>query len=165
MSTSCGVADHFSTIENDAPVPNHRPVLIYDGQCGFCTQCAMSWEKRSQGRLDVMPYQDLKGRLPEATPENCARALHLAEPIDAGVRISKGSAAAIRSHLIACGRQPDRGVYATLVPLLSVLLHLPYCVVAKYRGFFNRFSPLIFGQPKHSAGPHPQSDEPNGNSS
>ena len=143
MPNSCGISSRFNTLEASDPVPNQSPVIIYDGDCGFCERWAKLWQKRGEGRLDVIPYQELNGRLPQVDPDQCARAVHLAEPTPSGIRMSTASRAAIRSHLIAGDTDPDRGIYAIAVPCLSILLYLPYRLVARYRGFFNR---ILFGQ-------------------
>ncbi|WP_411075718.1 thiol-disulfide oxidoreductase DCC family protein [Streptomyces sp. cmx-4-7] len=34
-----------------------RPVLVYDGDCGFCTTAARFTERRVRPRCDVVPWQ------------------------------------------------------------------------------------------------------------
>jgi predicted DCC family thiol-disulfide oxidoreductase YuxK len=34
-----------------------RPVLLYDGDCAFCTSCARLIERRVRPRADVVPWQ------------------------------------------------------------------------------------------------------------
>ena len=157
MSNSCGISGSYNSLEQSDPVPNQRPVVIYDGDCGFCERWARIWKEKGHNRLDVIPYQALNKRLPKINPDNCARAVHLAEPTPTGVRITTASQAAIRSHLIASNRDPDRGIYAVGVPCMAVLLYLPYRLVARYRGFFNR---LIFGRTPDEHAAKSKSNEP-----
>jgi len=142
MSTSCGISSRFNTLSPSDPVPNDQPVLIYDGDCGFCERWARLWRAKSKGKLDVIPYQELGERLPQAGKDRCAKSVHLAEPMSSGIQVTTASKAAVRSHLIAGGKNPDKGIYAITVPCLSILLYLPYKIVARYRGFFNT---LLFG--------------------
>jgi predicted DCC family thiol-disulfide oxidoreductase YuxK len=57
--------------------PGARPVLVFDGDCGFCTTCARFLERRvvSGGSTSVAPWQGLD--LPELglTPEQCRAAV------------------------------------------------------------------------------------------
>ncbi len=62
-------------------VAEGRPVLVYDGECEFCSRLARWVERRAGGRISVRPGQEpgLIGSLP-VTHEEVARASWLVEP-------------------------------------------------------------------------------------
>jgi len=47
--------------------PPGKPVLIYDGDCRFCTRSAKRWERSAGGRIDFIPSRDpqVRQRFPE----------------------------------------------------------------------------------------------------
>jgi predicted DCC family thiol-disulfide oxidoreductase YuxK len=69
-----------------------RPVLLYDGRCGFCriwVRRLRRWDRA--GRIDYVPYQlrSAVGDLPWVPDEALGRAMHFVVPggrIDAGAR-------------------------------------------------------------------------------
>ncbi|MGB3020718.1 MAG: hypothetical protein WBB50_01180, partial [Methyloceanibacter sp.] len=49
----------------DPPGPGSRPLLIYDGDCGFCGYWARYWQKLTGDSVQYQPYQDAAARYPE----------------------------------------------------------------------------------------------------
>ena len=61
---------------------DHRDMVLWDGQCGFCRR-GMHWFKKrdSQGQLDMVPFQEAPS--PPMTPElalECEKALYIVHP-------------------------------------------------------------------------------------
>jgi len=42
----------------ESPAARARPVLIYDGECGFCVYWAKYWQRLTGGTVDYRPYQE-----------------------------------------------------------------------------------------------------------
>ena len=42
-----------------------RPLLIYDGDCGFCGYWARYWQKLTGDRVAYAPYQETAAQYPE----------------------------------------------------------------------------------------------------
>ena len=57
-----------------------RPMLIYDGECGFCGYWARYWQKLTGARVDYVPYQDVAADLPEISTEEFRRAVQWIAP-------------------------------------------------------------------------------------
>ncbi|MFI9122385.1 thiol-disulfide oxidoreductase DCC family protein [Streptomyces bikiniensis] len=87
-----------------------RPVLVYDGDCGFCTMAANFAERRVRPRCEIVPWQftDLDGL--GVTPERAAYEVLWVTPSGA----VDGGARAVAKALLSAG-----GVWA---PLGGVLL-------------------------------------------
>ncbi|MBI1352319.1 MAG: DUF393 domain-containing protein [Actinomycetales bacterium] len=102
-------------------------VLVYDGDCGFCTTSAR-WLARRAGRLDVVPWQkaDLDGL--GLTEEQCAAAVQY---VDGARHLSSG--AAVAAALGLC-RQPYRTVGSVLgAAVLRPVVERAYARVAAHR--------------------------------
>ena len=106
-------------------------VLVYDGDCGFCTTSAYRLLRWSAGSLDVVPWQgaDLDGL--GLTPGECSSAVQLVGPSG---RASGGSAVAVA--LRTCP-QPFRAAGALLGwRPIRPLVERAYALVAANRHRF-----------------------------
>ena len=106
-----------------------RALLLFDGDCEFCTRLAAWVEERDRGRkLRVVPYQEAPS--PPMTPHlraACSEALHAVTP---GGRVLRGGDATIFT-LHALGR---RGLARVLwLRPLRDLVGFGYGVVARNR--------------------------------
>jgi predicted DCC family thiol-disulfide oxidoreductase YuxK len=57
-----------------------RPLLIFDGACGFCRAWIARWRQYTGEAVDYAPYQEVADRFPHIPREAFARAVHLVEP-------------------------------------------------------------------------------------
>ncbi|MCH2161620.1 MAG: lipase maturation factor family protein [Phycisphaerales bacterium] len=146
MPASCGLEPPITTVGRDDALPRDRPLVIYDGDCGFCVKWATRWSRLAGDTIDVIAFQMLGDRLPEVDREACAKAVHLVEPASDGLRIFRGAEAATRAQARSTGHDPDRGVLGTLLPPLQRVLNAPYAMVARHRDVFNRMAPLMYGK-------------------
>jgi len=105
-------------------------VLIYDGDCGFCTQCARWLEKQLSTPLTVVPWQQIHdlGEL-GLTVDDVSTAVYW---VDAYGRTSRGHVAVARSLTRSKGALAVLG-WAMLLPPLSWMAAVAYRVVAKNR--------------------------------
>ncbi|MGJ3244217.1 MAG: lipase maturation factor family protein [Opitutales bacterium] len=60
--------------------PPGLPLLLWDGDCGFCKFWKKRWEARARRPVDTQPYQAVRGRFPEIAEDDLAEALHLVLP-------------------------------------------------------------------------------------
>ena len=49
----------MSTIDQHKPVAGSRPLLVYDGDCGFCVYSVRYWHKLTGDRVIYRPYQEV----------------------------------------------------------------------------------------------------------
>lgn len=104
------------------------PLLVYDGDCGFCTTSA-DWARRHLHVADVEPWQFLDLASLGLTPEACGSAVQWVA--------ADGSVAAAEWAVIAALRHGG-GCWAWLGRLLALpglhqLAGVGYRVVARYR--------------------------------
>ncbi|MBI5245702.1 MAG: lipase maturation factor family protein [Elusimicrobia bacterium] len=116
-----------------------RPLLIFDGDCGFCRVWIERWRIATEGKVEYEPYQTAAARHKEVPREDYAEAVHLLER----GRVSRGAEAVFRSLSYAPGFAWLPRVYA--VPGISRVTELAYRFVAARRPQFSRLSRLLYG--------------------
>lgn len=123
--------------------PPERPLLIYDGDCGFCRFWVERWRHWTGGRFEVAPFQDstLRDRFPEVGVERCERAVQLIEPDG---RVTAAAEAAFQSLALHPRLAWLRWLYSR-VPLFAWLSELAYAFVARHRMGFSRVTRMLCG--------------------
>ncbi len=129
--------------------PPEKPVLIYDGDCGFCRRWIARWKQSTGERVEYVPLQSerIASQFPEIPPAALENAVHLVEPDG---RVTRGAEAAFRSQ--ACARRWPLWIYEN-VPGVAPVTEAAYRVVAANRTFFSFATRLLCGprleQPMH----------------
>ena len=114
----------------ESQAPPGPPLLIWDGECGFCRRWIGRWRKVTGDRVTYEPYQSAAARFPQIPRERFAAAVHL---IESDGQVSSGAEAAFRSLAYA----PGHGAWFTLyrrLPLFAALSEAGYRAVASRRG-------------------------------
>ena len=119
-----------------------KPLLIFDGHCGFCKVWVEYWKQLTGPSIGYAPFQEVGADFPDVPPERFGEAVQLVMP-DGEVR---GGAWAVFTSL-------------THAPGLAWLLwlydHLPgfapfsevcYRVIASHRNLFYHLTRLTFGR-------------------
>jgi predicted DCC family thiol-disulfide oxidoreductase YuxK len=128
-----------------------RPVVVFDGECGFCRFWIDRWRDRAGERVEFLPYQDpeIARRFPDVTRAAFADAVHLFEPDG---RVSSGARAVFRLSAWT-RRQPGDAVPSSTwtraydaVPGVRALTEAAYRYVANHRPLFTRVTRLGWGR-------------------
>jgi predicted DCC family thiol-disulfide oxidoreductase YuxK len=130
-----------------------QPVVVFDGDCGFCRLWIDRWRRRTASRVTYEPFQsaEIRARFPQTPIDEFKRAVHLFEP---GGRASSGALAVFR--LMALGRGPSpagpsKALGAALVgayervPGLARLSETGYTFVASHRPAFMWMTKALWG--------------------
>src|SRR6266849_6352342 len=64
------------TIHNSLGMSEPKPVLIFDGHCGFCRIWIDYFRKRVGDRIDFAPSQEVSPQYPQIAHEAFGRAVH-----------------------------------------------------------------------------------------
>jgi predicted DCC family thiol-disulfide oxidoreductase YuxK len=120
-----------------------RPLLIYDGDCTFCTRWVERWRLITGDRVEYRISQDAARDFPEIAPEAFARSVQF---IDPNGRRSEGAEAVFRSLATATlwGRALLRAHGS--VPGFAAITEACYRVVASNREFFSKLTRLLWGR-------------------
>jgi predicted DCC family thiol-disulfide oxidoreductase YuxK len=117
-----------------------KPVLIWDGECGFCRIWIRRWALLTGDRVEYRTSQEVGDRYAGASKKDYESAVYLAEP-DGKMR--RGARAVFGA--LAYGGYPW-GLWACeKIPGFAPLADAAYAVVARNRVFFSRMTRLLVG--------------------
>jgi predicted DCC family thiol-disulfide oxidoreductase YuxK len=109
-----------------------KPVLIYDGRCGFCRIWIDYWRRLTGDRIEYAASQDAAGQYPQIPPEEFARSVQLVRPDGSFV----GGA---RAAFEALGKERWYG-------FAGKPAELAYRIIARHRDFFYQVTRFTFGK-------------------
>jgi predicted DCC family thiol-disulfide oxidoreductase YuxK len=127
------------------PNPPARPLLVFDGDCGFCRTWVARWRQTVGEHVDYEPFQTAFVRFPTIARSSFRRAAQLIAPDG---EVFAGAEAVFRTLALAPGGQGRRW--------LAAYLHLPgarpafewgYRWVADHRPALSRISHFLVGPP------------------
>jgi len=105
-----------------------RAVLVFDGDCGFCTWSASRLASWSRGDLVTVPWQRADLAALGLTEDQCAAAVQYVD-----LRGSRSAGRAVAAALLQC-RQPWRTAGVVMsAPVLAPLVERAYRTVAANR--------------------------------
>ena len=64
----------------EAPAARPRPLLVYDGDCGFCAYWARYWQKLTGDSVEYRPYQEVAAQYPAISHADFQRAVQFITP-------------------------------------------------------------------------------------
>jgi predicted DCC family thiol-disulfide oxidoreductase YuxK len=117
--------------------PPPHPVMVYDGDCGFCVRWIQRWQRLTPGQVDYLAAQDARvaAQFPEIAQEHYLRAVHFVA-IDGSVYF--GAEAVFRSLAVG-GRYQWLLQWYQRSPAFAWLTEAAYRFVGRRRGFFSKF--------------------------
>jgi predicted DCC family thiol-disulfide oxidoreductase YuxK len=153
-AAASGAAERAASI--DEPVSQEpsqdaaaRPLLVYDGDCGFCGYWARYWQKLTGASVDYQPYQKVAARYPAIPLASFQRAVQYITPDG---RHAGGAEASFRVLRHAPGKGIWLGLYEWL-PGFAGLAERAYAFTAAHRPAFYRISLFLWGKdyapPRH----------------
>src|SRR3954452_25392319 len=85
-----------STGDQAAPSdrPLERPLMLFDGDCGFCRFWVRRWRTKTRGQVDFAPAQQEASRFPRISADDWRKAVQLVMPDG---RVYQGAEAAFRA--------------------------------------------------------------------
>ena len=119
-----------------------RPLLVFDGDCGFCGYWARYWRALTGARVDYRPYQEVGARFPEISTEEFRRAVQFIGPDG---RRASAAEASFLTLSYARGKGFWLWLYRKLPGFARVSEHA-YAFVAAHRPAFFRLSLLLWGR-------------------
>jgi lipase maturation factor 1 len=124
--------------------PPGKPLLIFDGDCNFCSLWVRRWEQQAAGRFDTVRAQDAQvaARFPELSSEQLAAAIHLVEPD--GV-VYSGAEAVFRALALGPRGRWPLDWYARSAAFARASEWF-YGLVAGHRQFFSWLTRLSWGR-------------------
>ena len=125
----------------ETPIAGARPLLVYDGDCGFCGYSVRYWKKLTGDRVDYKPYQEVAAQYPAIPIADFQRAVQFITP---GGRRSS----AAEASFLTLSQAPGKGFWLALyrrLPGFAIISELVYAFIAAHRPSFYRVSVLLWG--------------------
>jgi len=119
-----------------------QPLLIYDGDCGFCVYWVRYWQRLTGDRVTYAPYQEVAAQYPEIPLAAFQRAVQYIAPDG---KIASGAEAAFLTLSHANGK----GFWLTLyrhLPSFAAIAERMYAIVASHRSALYRPSLWLWGR-------------------
>jgi predicted DCC family thiol-disulfide oxidoreductase YuxK len=119
-----------------------RPLLVYDGDCGFCGYWARYWQKLTGERVDYRPYQEVAAQYPVIPLASFQSAVQYITP-DGHHASAAEASFLVLSH--ARGRRIWLSLYRRL-PGFATIAERAYAFTAAHRPGFYRISLFLWGR-------------------
>jgi predicted DCC family thiol-disulfide oxidoreductase YuxK len=136
------VQDASETDPADTQTEPARPVLVWDGECGFCGYWVRYWGKLTRDRVVYRPFQEAAADYPDVPLAEFQRASQYIAPN--GFRASAAEAGfRVLSHA------PGKAFWLQLYrkfPGFAAISELAYRFIAAHRSAFYRISVLLWGR-------------------
>lgn len=84
----------FQRIKNTDYPPSNKPLMVWDGHCGFCAFWITRWKRMTRGAIDYRTYAEVADDFPDIDVKAFQQAVRLLEP---NGRVFSGAEAAFRS--------------------------------------------------------------------
>jgi len=118
-----------------------KPLLIYDGDCGFCRRSVARWRTVTGEHVDYAPSQEAADRFPQVSREQFGQSVVLVEP-DGGICF--GARAVFRALASVPGRGLGWWAYRR-VPGFAPASEAAYRFVAAHRGLMATATRWLWG--------------------
>ncbi|HZS52212.1 MAG TPA: lipase maturation factor family protein [Bryobacterales bacterium] len=118
-----------------------KPLLVFDGNCGFCRLWIDRWKHLTADRVDYAPFQEAAGRFPNIPLEQFRSAVQLIEPSGA---VTSGAQAVFRLLAYGQGKRWLNWLYDH-APGFAPVSEACYRFVAQHRPLLYRLSRLLWG--------------------
>jgi predicted DCC family thiol-disulfide oxidoreductase YuxK len=128
--------------ESGDPQSLSRPLLLYDGDCGFCRFWVARWRAATGGAVDFAPAQAEAARFSQITKEAWTRSVQLITPEGA---VYAGAEAVFRTLAYAPGRGWALALYEHL-PGARPVTEAAYRLVAAHRNFSSALTRFFWGR-------------------
>ncbi|HEY6392572.1 MAG TPA: lipase maturation factor family protein [Bryobacteraceae bacterium] len=118
-----------------------KPLLIFDGNCGFCKIWIKYWYQLTGGRIDYAPSQEVGEQFPQIPHGNFSQSVQLVLPSG---EVLRGARAVFQTLTYAPGFGWLLWLYRHL-PGFAAVTEASYRVIAAHRSFFYQVTRFTFG--------------------
>ena len=126
-----------------------KPLVIYDGDCGFCLRWIERWRESTGDRVDYAPAQEVGARFPDIAPERFQESVVLVET-DGSIHV--GADAVFRALASGGAGGKLAWLYAN-VPGFGAASEAVYGFAARNRRFSSTLTRMLWGReprrPRH----------------
>jgi len=108
-----------------------KPLLVFDGECGFCERLAIKWHEKTGEQIDFTPYDEIAENIRQIPIEEFKREIKLIYPEG---KVYGGAAAAFK--VIEYSKSPLRALswFYNSTRAFDPIWEWAYRTVARNRG-------------------------------
>jgi len=122
--------------------PRDKPLLVWDGQCGFCHYWVLRWRQMTGDLIRYEPYQEVSDRFPDIPTVRFREAAQLIEPNGA---VYSGAGAAYRTFTYGTP-WAFLDEWYQYDPVFKWISDQIYQWIADHRPFMFRLTKALFGK-------------------
>jgi predicted DCC family thiol-disulfide oxidoreductase YuxK len=111
-----------------------KPIMLYDGDCGFCQHWIEEWSRFTGERIQYAPFQKMLTAYPQVTEKQCRESVQLIMPDGS---VLSGAHAVLKALDIGKGRSLLLWLYEHL-PLFAPISECFYNTIARHRPGLSR---------------------------
>lgn len=139
----------FSKLSETKYPPKQKPIMVFDGKCGFCKYWVIKWKKISGLGVEYKPYQEVYQNFPDIEKDHFKQAVRF---ITTSGKIYNGPDAA---YITYYNKQKVQFLHKwyTNKRWFRKLSDSVYQWIADHRNFMSKVSVRMFG--KNPANPKP----------
>jgi len=119
-----------------------NPLVLYDGNCGFCRIWIQYWNQLTGNRLDYAASQEARERFPEVPRESFGQSVQLVMP---DREVVSGARAVFTTLTFASGMAWLLWLYDHF-PGFAPMSEAAYRLIAAHRTLFYHLTRLTFGR-------------------
>ena len=106
-----------------------KPILIYDGNCGFCLYWINVWKNKTKDHVEYAPYQSVADQFPQISLGQFERSVQL---VNSDGKISEGAKAVLQTLAYNPNLVWALRTYQSF-PLFAKIAEATYYFIAKNR--------------------------------
>lgn len=118
-----------------------KPLVVYDGDCGYCIYSVRYWRKLTGSSVRYQPYQDVASLYPDIPVQEFQRAVQYITPDG---KVASGAEASF----LTLSHHPGSGIWLRMyrkLPGFAYVSEKAYNVVSTHRNFFYTISKFCWG--------------------
>jgi lipase maturation factor 1 len=119
---------------------SQKPLLIYDGDCGFCKLWIARWKQLTADKVDYAPSQEVSSQFPQISEDDFRKSVQF---VDADGSVTKGAEAVFRS-LTYANKKWMLWSYQN-IPGFAAISEWFYQFVARHRPLFFSITRFFWG--------------------
>ena len=132
----------FAKIQQTAFPPTFKPMMVWDGECGFCKYWVTNWKSKTGGRIDYRTFQEVSEQFKDIPLKEFKKASRLIE-LDGSVY--SGPDSAFRTFEYFENPSPSFHHWYSNYKFFNFICDHAYNFIAKNRSFIFSLTKIFFG--------------------
>ena len=141
----------FSKFEKTAFPPTEKPMMVWDGECGFCKYWITNWKLKTEDRIDYKTFPEVREHFADIPLNEFKKASRLIEPNGS---VFSGLDSAFRSFIYFEKENSRWHLWYSKYNWLASLSDHIYNFIAKHRGIAFILTKIFFGKNPESIKPY-----------